>query len=194
MIRKRIISYGIDLILVTIITSFIFTLFTIGTNPEEYLESYENYMKTTNNYINDEATEEDLINAEYDMMKSSNSLMIIKVGTTIFYFAIIPFLMNGQTIGKKLTKIKVVSNNNKPLHPGLMFLRGLIVSLVLIDIINIVSLMYASPSSWYDITYITSALTYTTYIVLIEFAIFRKDKRSLHDLISNTKVIESKQL
>lgn len=192
MIRKRIISYGIDLILVTIITSFIFTIFTLGTNPEEYIESYESYMNTTNNYLNDEATEDDVIKAEYNMMKSSNSLMIVKIGTTIFYFAIIPFLMNGQTIGKKITKIKVISNNDKPLHPGLMFLRGLIVSLVLIDIINTVSLMYASPSTWYNITYFTSALTYTTYLVLIEFAIFRKDKRSLHDLIANTKVIESK--
>ena len=57
MIRKRIISYGIDLILVTIITSFIFSILTIGTNPEEYLQSYENYMNTTNNYLNDEASE-----------------------------------------------------------------------------------------------------------------------------------------
>lgn len=194
MIRKRIIAYGIDLILVTIITSFIFSILTLGTNPEEYLKSYENYMNTTNNYLNDEASENEVIKAEYEMMKSSNSLMIIKVGTTIFYFAIIPFLANGQTLGKKITKIKVVSNDNKPLHPGLMFLRGLIASTVIIDIINILALMYAKPSTWYDITYLTSALTYTIYLVLIEFVVLRKDKRSLHDLIANTKVVESKQL
>ena len=51
MIRKRIIAYGIDLILVTIITSFIFSILTLRTNPEEYLKSYENYMNTTNNYL-----------------------------------------------------------------------------------------------------------------------------------------------
>ena len=75
-----------------------------------------------------------------------------------------------------------------------MFLRGLIVSTVIIDIINILALMYAKPSTWYDITYLTSALTYTIYLVLIEFVVLRKDKRSLHDLIANTKVVESKQL
>lgn len=192
MLRKRIISYGVDLLIVTIITSFMFTIFSFGTKPEEYIESYEKYMNITNSYLKEEATENDVIKAEYEMMKSSKNLMILKIGTTIFYFSIIPFLMNGQTIGKKITKIKVTSIDSKPLHPGLMFLRGLIVSLVLIDIINITTLILCNPSTWYKITNITSIMTYITYIALIEFIIIRKDKRSFHDLIAHTKVIDAK--
>lgn len=192
MIKKRIFAYGIDFIIVTIVTAFIFSFITVATSSEEYIKSYENYMTVTNDYLNDEATEDEVIKSEYEMMQSSKTLNIIKIATTLTYFSILPFLMNGQTLGKKITKIKVVSNNEKPLHPGLMFLRGIIVSLVFIDIINILALMLASRTVWYNLTYFTSALTYTMYLVLIEFAIFRKDKRSLHDLIANTKVIETK--
>lgn len=192
MIKKRIFAYGIDVIIVTIVSAFIFSFVTVATSSEEYINSYENYMTVTNNYLNDEATEDEVINAEYEMMLSSKNLNIIKIATTLTYFSILPFLMNGQTLGKKLTKIKVVSNNEKPLHPGLMFLRGIIVSLVFIDLINILTLMLSTRNVWYNLTYFTSALTYTMYLVLVEIAIIRKDKRSLHDLISNTKVIEAK--
>lgn len=190
MIRKRIIAYGIDIILITLLTSFIFTIFSTLTTPEKYLETYENYMNITNKYIEDEATEEEVIEAEYNMVKSSSNLMIIKVGLTLFYFSIIPYFTKGQTIGKKITKIRIVPNTGKELKPNSVFFRGIINSLVFIDIINLLILFLCKQSTWYNLTFFTSALSYTMYLIFMEFIIFRKDKRSLHDVLTNTKVIE----
>ena len=191
MLKKRIISYGIDLIIVTMISSFLLAMFSMD-NSEEFVNSYNHYINITNSYLENEVSENEVIQAEYDMMQTSSTLYITKIAVTLIYFSILPYLRNGQTIGKRITKIKVESNNNQELNPGLMFLRGTISSLIYIDIINMIALSVASPNAWYNITYLTSSLTYVTYIVLLQFIIIRKDKRSLHDLISNTKVIEIK--
>ena len=174
-----------------IISSFLFAMFSMD-KSEEFINSYNDYINITNSYLENEVSENEVIQAEYDMMQTSSTLYITKIAVTLIYFSILPYLRNGQTIGKRITKIKVESNNNKELNPGLMFLRGTISSLVYIDIINMIALSVASPNTWYNITYLTSSLTYVIYIVLLQFIIIRKDKRSLHDLISNTKVIEIK--
>lgn len=190
MIKKRIISYVIDIMIILLSTSLIYSIF--NTNPEHYIEIYNDYINTSTDYFNQKATEEDVINAEHEMALASKNLQATKISITIIYFSILPFFTKGQTIGKKITKIKVVSTKHKELSAGSMFIRGIIVSLVLIDIINFLTLIYCNQSTWYNITTIINSIIYILYIILLEFVILRKDKRSLHDLISNTKVIEAK--
>lgn len=190
MIIKRIIAYAIDIFIISVITAFLYTIPAVSQNQDKYLESYNNFLTEYTNYIENNSTDEKLVDAEYKMVESSSTLLIIEIATTIIYFSIIPYFTKGKTLGKKIFKLQVVSNNNKPLNPGLFFLRGLISSLVIVDITNILALILGSKNTWIEVTATTSLITSLTYIISLQLMIFRKDRRALHDLIGNTKVID----
>lgn len=192
MLIKRISAYLIDMLIITIISSFIYTLPFFTSSQEEYLNNYETYTKTYAEYLKNNKSEKDILNSEYQMIKSSSTILIIRVGVIIVYFSIIPYFKNGQTLGKKLNKIKI-SSNNKDLTPHQIFFRGLISSVVLIDIINLFILLLYNQQTYLISSIITNYLTYIFYITSFLCIAFNKEKRSLHDLILNTKIIETKQ-
>ena len=192
MTKKRIAAYIIDMLIVTIISSFIYTLPLFAKDQEYYLNNYESYTKTYTEYLKNNKNEEDLVNSEYKMIKSSSTILIIKVGVTLIYFSILPYFKNGQTIGKKIFKLRIGQANQKELKPGNFFIRGLISSVVLIDIINLFILLLSNKNIYLITSIITSYLTYMFYITSFICILINKNKRSFHDLITNTKVIETK--
>lgn len=190
MIIRRITAYIIDILIVSVITAFVYTMPFFGNTQEEYLESYNEYLSEYTTYMENPTNEDKLLDSEYKMVKSSSTLLIVEIGVTIIYFSIIPFFTKGKTLGKKITKLQVVSNNSKPLNPGLFFLRGLLNSMIIIDIINMFVLLIGNKSIWIDVTTVTSIISTILYITMFEFMVIRKDRRSLHDIIANTKVID----
>lgn len=192
MIKKRIIAYIIDLFIITILTSLIFSLPTFDKERELYLENTQKYQETYQSYTNDGATAEEVIEKEYDMYHSSSTLLIAKVGVTILYFSIIPYYTNYKTLGKKLLKIKIAPVKGDVINPGLFFTRGLITSNVIFDIISIILLLRLPSDTWQTSTIIINYLSYVVYLILLESSILNKNKRGLHDLLLGTKVVEDK--
>jgi uncharacterized RDD family membrane protein YckC len=80
------------------------------------------------------------------------------------YALIVPVIWYGYTIGKKITGIRIAKVNGEKLGLGTMILRLLVTGLV------------------YGITLGIGI------IVSVCMVIFRKDKRSLHDIIAGTYV------
>lgn len=190
MIIKRILAYAIDVLVISVITAFIYTLPIFSHTQETYMESYNNFLTEYTNYIENNSTDEKIVDAEYKMVEASSTMLIIEISTTIIYICIIPYFTKGKTIGKKIMKLQIVSNDHKPINPGLFFLRGLISSLIILDIINTLTLLLGSKNTWIEVTATTSLISALIYIVTFQFMLFRKDRRTLHDLIANTKVIE----
>ena len=97
-----------------------------------------NYSKIENNY-------------SYKLLKYSIIPTIVSLMCILLYFVVIQFYFNGQTLGKKIMKIRTVSNNNKNLTILNFLIRSLIVNEVLINILNIVFLIILSKNNY--ITY-----------------------------------------
>lgn len=192
MLRKRITAYLIDMLIVTLISSFIYTLPFFTSNQEEYLNNYEKYTKTYTEFIKGNKKEEDLINSEYKMIKSSSTILIIRVGVVIMYFSIIPYFKKGQTLGKKINKIRITSNKKEEIKPGTYFLRGLISSVAIFDIISLFILILCKRPIYLISSTLISYLTTLFYITSFICILANKEKRSLHDLLLNTKIIETK--
>lgn len=191
---RRLCAYLIDIIIVLFIsvsvTSFIPTSEKVKTLTEKMNEvvtlasekeiSFEKYSTEINN-INYDLTKETVI---------SNLLSII---IYILYFVIYPVYNNGQTIGKKLLKLKVINIKEKKLtFNNLLFRELLLHSIALNIIINIV-VLFVNENSFISINNILNITQEAILFVIIIMIITRKDGRGFHDILGNTMVINKEE-
>ncbi len=109
---------------------------------------------------------------------SINAYMIIKVLRVgivyalflLFYYILIPMFFKGQTIGKKVFKIKVVDEEDKDVDYKVLFFREAICRIL----VRTVSLGISS---------------FVSFIIMV----VREDRKSLADVFSKTKVIDIKE-
>lgn len=145
----------------------------------------------------EEDSKELLNKYNYILGKIAISDSIITILTTLLYFGILQYLLKGQTIGKKLLKLQVVSSTKKELNISNFILRSLIINNVLLNVTVIIFLATTSKSIYIKADSIISLLVSIVEAITIFLVMTREDKRGLHDLLFGTKVItietESKQ-
>ena len=132
------------------------------------------------------------IDYNYDLQKIGIYNSIVTVSVTLFYFGILQYILKGQTIGKKILNLQVVSDNQKKLNILNFLGRSLIINNVLLNFINIIILNFASKDIFLKSGNIISMIASIIEAITIYLVISRKDNRGLHDLIFNTKVISTK--
>lgn len=183
---KRIIAFVIDIVLLT----FVLTVFVNLTHIDPYMN---NYKKTNEQYLEEikkENNEDTIISLNYDLYKYkvvSNGLSVIFL---IGYFGVFQMLNKGQTLGKKLMKIKVVSNSNKKLTFINYLIRIIVLNNIIFTILNIVLVYLLKDNAFYYVTYICSLLSSLIYLVNIMMIILKRDNRGLHDILAKTKVVK----
>ena len=133
------------------------------------------------------------IDYSYKLLKYSIIPTIVSIMCALLYFVIIQFYFNGQTLGKKLMKLRIISNNGKQLNTLNYFIRSLIVNEVFINILSIILLMVLSKNNYIVYNKIIYVITFILETVIIFMIMFDKNNRGLHDYISNTKVIMDKK-
>ncbi len=185
---KRIFAYIIDYMIVYLIAGLILAIPAFSYNQEEYIEYYEEYI-TMPEQITEE-TINDKYSTLYKMTKLSKNSLIITALVSFSYFGIAAYLMDGQTLGKKLMRIKVVPIEGKQLNSHLFMLRSVILTNLIPQIASIISILVLKEKQWILAEGLISNISLTITFILIAFLIFREDERSLHDIICKTKVIE----
>lgn len=192
-------AYVIDMFIIAILISLVTSIRFLNPHYEEYQETYEKYTEYYTNYLNGSITLEEYTNSTDDIMvnlyKYGFTNYIIALVIVIGYIGVFQKYNKGQTIGKKLFKLKVVSLENKDITIDKFIMR--IFPMYIISYGGIFSLIacilfpYTLSVNVFIkwISAVTIANTLMGFID-VEFAIIRKDKRAFHDIISNTKVID----
>lgn len=186
---KRVLAFLID----SFILSIVFSVITINfnTNSDEisnkFMEKIEQYQ---NNEITIEEYTDSVVDLNYQLQKSSVRTNALQVVLYVGYFIVFGYLNKGQTVGKKLFKIKVVNKDG-----SLPSIWNVIVrSLLIYGIFTLLySIVFVNIFDKYIFTYGYMLIDYTIAIfVMIAFfmALYRKDGRGLHDVIARTYVIE----
>lgn len=199
--NKRFSAYLIDILLVFFITMLISEVRFINPNYDKYNDAYEKYSQTYNDYIDNKISIEEFNklneNNYYYLSKYGVSYNIVTALVIILYFGVFQKYNKGQTIGKKIFKIKVVSNDDKEVSLGKYLLRLIPMYYIyiggLIPIIIDIVLIYILKVKYYMI--VTSIITYVfVAIALISVClmVFSKNKKGLHELLTNTKVVYEK--
>lgn len=187
---KRLMAYIIDVMIVSLIFSFL-TIFIkdssnlVNLNNElnTISENYLNQTITMSEYINQVASTQYLINRE--MFLQNLFSLVLMMG----YFIVLPYYYNGQTLGKKLMKIKIVKENGK-LGINDLVLRGLIANGILVTLIEL-SLTFLFKDTPYFISIsIFDFIQFLLVIISTFMILYKKDKKSLHDLVCKTLVVD----
>ena len=187
---KRLCAYLIDTFIVFMISLLIFALPFFSKYQENYINKTEELLETIKNSGSADISEEDNIRITYELNNSLLPFLIIYAGTTIFYFGILSYITNCQTIGKKILKIRVNSIKDKEIKPYLYLLREILITNFIFRILSIITIINCSPTKWNMYNNALSNAQAFVYALILGFMIFRDDERGLHDIICRTEVIE----
>ena len=147
----------------------------------EIKNSYNDYKK---------GYEKQIKKFNYEISKNSVISTIISIAIVIAYFGIFQFSMNGQTIGKKLMKLKVVKNKKGELNIFNYLIRCAILNGVIINLVLIIFVNIFSANDFYMANYIVSNIQSIVEILILIMIFMTSDARGLHDYIAGTKVID----
>ncbi len=197
-VSKRISAYLLDICLIYLFMSLITGIRFINPTYDKLVETTNEYQEVLNDYTEGKITEEVALEQQkdyvYKVTKYGISTNVAVVLVIFAYFGIFQKFNNGQTLGKKIMKIKVVSNDDKNLSVWSYFLRILPIYYIFIgSVIPLIltSILVFIVGSTYFAT-VNSIIVYLFFgIGIMSFVMMnvRKDKRGLQDLISGTKVV-----
>lgn len=191
---KRIVAYIIDIVIVSILASLLIQIPAFKFDSKAYTEKYTTLINETLNSGSGDTDKENIINNSYELQKITLPLTILNTSLTFIYFGIIAYCLKGETLGKKIMKIKIVPNIGHELKPGLFILREILITNLIPKIATIIVTMTTSGSKWYTISNIIDNISFFLIIIIAGLIIFREDERGVHDLISQTKVIDMKKV
>lgn len=205
---KRVIAYVIDLIIVTLISTILTTNTYLNKDYGRYIETYDKYEKYYESYekeieklndkekISDKEYKKELekinkknIDYNYEIIKLSIMPTIISILVILLYFVVIQFYMGGKTLGKKIMKLRVVSNKEKKLNILNFLLRSLVLNSVFVNIMSVIFVIVLSKKSYLIFNEIIYVVSYILEMTIIFMIIFDRNNRGLHDYVANTKVI-----
>ncbi len=187
---ERLGAYFID----TLIVSVIFSIICLGvdtstTNTEKLMEELDN--KLLSGEITNKEYMEEYKDLTYDYQKDNILQLGISAALTVSYYVVFQYMNKGQTLGKKLLKIKVVDKQTeKPISIIKGLLRTFLIYSLLSGIASIICL-YITNKETYFIIYFTLLIIEALFMLISAmFVLYKKDSRGLHDIISNTIVIK----
>jgi uncharacterized RDD family membrane protein YckC len=185
---KRLAAYIIDYLIVVILVSLL-------SGPFVDVQKTDKYQKETNTimekYQNNEITATEYMQsispAYYNLSRSTGVMTFITILIDILYFVVLQFVNKGQTFGKKLLKIKVVSTDGD-LSMNQMIFRSLIANMILLHIINFALITFASKNIYIGVFIPFAMIQYLIMFVSIIMST-TKDGRTIHDRIAHTRVV-----
>lgn len=185
----RLTAYIIDVIIISLITSIIFT--SIPTNNKELEKQLSSLQdEVLSNNITYEEFVDEYQDLYYKNKKDTMTQSAITLTITIAYFVIFQYMNKGQTIGKKILHLRVVDNNTeKPLSIFKGLIRSLLIWNILSETLGIVLIYILNKESYITSNLIISSIESIFIFITAMFTLYRKDNRGLHDIIINSKVI-----
>lgn len=143
-------------------------------------------------YMAQEITMEELTqesqDINYDISKATYLSTIAGIVIYMLYFVVLPVYNNGQTLMKKVFKIKVVKSGGSAVDINTMLMRCLLPYGILMNLVLVFLILFVSKNLFLNINVILSNIHMILIIITLIMMITKK--RGLHDYIANTEVEE----
>ena len=186
----RVIAYIIDIFIVSFIISMIGLIIPANQNYQAYLEEY-NTVQTE--FMEEKITANEYMNRAveiiYDMDYSNVLIMILEVVLIILYFIVFQFYNKGQTFGKQLMKIRVISVDGGLVTMDQYILRGLIIHSIAANILIIGMVLFINRNFYYYCSFFVQGVQLLLILISVMMMIYSKTGKGLHDRFARTQVV-----
>ena len=127
----------------------------------------------------------------YKIAKNSSISSAIYIIVTILYFGIFNLVTDGQTLGKKIFKLKIVSSVSDDSKPNIVsyLIRSVLLYNTIYYLVSLIGIYTLNKENYYLVTNIVYQIQYYIQIIIICMVMLRTDGRGLHDILAKTKVI-----
>lgn len=114
---KRIVAYLIDYLVITLISSALVYITFINPRYDEYVETSQAYNEVLQKYYDKEIDANELTEQTKELSYELNSSgYVYTIGNIIIiflYYGVFVYFTKGQTLGKRIMGIRIVSNKEK---------------------------------------------------------------------------------
>ena len=187
---QRFVAFMIDLFLVsaltTLVTTFIPTNGTIDKLYDQQTKIIENYTSqkiTMEEYVNQ------LVDISYDIAKQTGIATLVGIAISLLYYVLYVYKNDGQTIGKKMMKIKIKKKNDDQLTMNDLLFRTMILQGTLVSIIGFCTILFLDKDTYLATNSLLNLVQYSILLVSFFLIAFTKEKQGLHDKLVGTIVV-----
>lgn len=187
----RLMAYIIDFAIVTLLLSFILMFLPANENYSAYLEEYE---KVQIDYLEGKTSADEYVNQSVEVVRDLDysNVMTSVVGVIVFilYFVVFQFYNNGQTLGKKLMGVRVVSiTGDEKASMNQYVLRSLLVNSLVCNILLIGMVLFMSRDIYFYAKFIVEGIQSILILASAFMVIYSASGRGLHDKMAATRVV-----
>lgn len=187
---QRFVAFMIDLFLVSALTTLVTTFIpTNGTIDKLYdqqtkiIESYTSQKITMEEYVNQ------LVDISYDIAKQTGIATLVGIAISLLYYVLYVYKNDGQTIGKKMMKIKIKKKNDDQLTMNDLLFRTMILQGTLVSIIGFCTILFLDKDTYLATNSLLNLVQYSILLVSFFLIAFTKEKQGLHDKLVGTIVV-----
>ncbi len=188
--NKRFFAYIIDIFIVLVIANLITMFIPISEKTQDYYKELQTTQKKMYDKEIDVKEYTDIVLEDnYNISKGTVLISLTSIIIYILYFVVYQVYNNGQTVGKKLMKIKVKSITDEPLSINTMLFRALIIYGIAANIINLILILLLKKELYLSISNTISIIQSLIVIISVFMILFSKQKIGIHDIITKTEVV-----
>lgn len=188
--NKRFFAYIIDIFIVLVIANLITMFIPISEKTQDYYKELQTTQKKMYDKEIDVKEYTDIVLEDnYNISKGTVLISLTSIIIYILYFVVYQVYNNGQTVGKKLMKIKVKSITDESLSINTMLFRALIIYGIAANIINLILILLLKKELYLSISNTISIIQSLVVIISVFMILFSKQKRGIHDIITKTEVV-----
>lgn len=188
---SRFLAYVFDSFIVLLISTLLATPFV---NSKDLMNLMEESNTILDKYVQEEISDKEytveVSNLKYKMDRSMELVNIMGILIGVLYFVVYPLYHNGQTLGKKITKIRVISREGDLTANQLIF-RSFIANSILLKTLSVLFVMFASRSVYNGCVDLFADIQYAITIVSVFMIVYGKEGLAVHDKLTHTKVINN---
>ena len=187
---QRFIAYCIDILIVSCVVSIVVLPFYNEKEMTKYEEKTNTLIeKMANNKIDSDEFMVESMNITYGQARANGIMVLVTVIIEILYFVIYQLYNGGQTIGKKLVKIKIVSKTGE-LTTNQMLFRALIINSILLELVSFGFMLFSSKEVYFFGVGFFDAIQSIIIIASALMIMYSKSSRGIHDLVTHTEVLK----
>ena len=188
---QRFVAFMIDLILVSFITSLVTAIIPTNSSIDKL---YDQQVKIVENYTTGKITMQEYVNQlvdiNYDIAKQTGIITLVSMAISLLYYVLYVYKNDGQSIGKKMMKIKIQKKDkDKELTMNDLLFRTMILQGTLVSIIGFCTILFLDKDTYLATNSLLNLIQYSILIISFFLIAFTKERQGLHDMVAKTEVV-----